>query len=63
MFSLVETYEGKNNFLSATLDMLSLLNLGTGEQAEKIVKMRKRRKVGKEEIMYRREKMSLHKCR
>ncbi len=44
VFSLVETYEGKNNFLSATLDMLSLLNLGTGEQAKKIVKMRKRRK-------------------
>jgi hypothetical protein len=47
VFSLVETYEGKNNFLSATLDMLSLLNLGTGEQAKKIVKMRKRSKVEK----------------
>ncbi len=31
----METYEGKNNFLSATLDMLSLLNLGTGKQAKK----------------------------
>ncbi len=51
MFSLVETYEGKNNFLSATLDMLSLLNLGTGEQAKKNCQNEKKEQSRKEKIM------------
>jgi hypothetical protein len=32
--SLVQTYEGETNFLSNTLDMLSLLNRGTNQGNE-----------------------------